>query len=42
MKKLDESKVNRIVRNKRKGGMTDAQIVRSMNAPVIGVKKLWL
>ena len=41
MKKLDESKVNRIVRKKRKGGMTDAQIAKSMNVSVIWVKKLW-
>ena len=41
MKKLDESKVNRIIRKKRKGGMTDAQIAKSMNVSVIWVKKLW-
>ena len=41
IKKLDESKVNWIVRKKRKGGMTDAQIAKSMNVPVIRVKKLW-
>ena len=41
MKKLDESKVNRIVRKKRKGGMTDAQIAKSMNVSAIWVKKLW-
>ena len=40
IKKLDESKVNWIVRKKRKGGMADVQIAKSMNVPVIRVKKL--
>ena len=40
MKKLDESKVNWIVRKKRKGSMTNAQITESMNVPAIRVKKM--
>ena len=40
-RKMDESKVDWIVRKKRKGGTTYAQIAKSMNAPVIGVKKMW-
>ena len=35
------NQINWIVRKKRKGGMTDAQIAKSMNVPVILVKKLW-
>ena len=35
------NQINGIVRKKRKGGMTDAQIAKSMNVPVIRVKKLW-
>ena len=35
------NQINWIVRKKRKGGMTDAQIAKSMNVPVIRVKKLW-
>ena len=41
MKKLDESKVNWIVRKKREGSMTNAQIAESMNVSAIWVKKLW-
>ena len=35
------NQINWIVRKKRKGGMTDAQIAKSINVPVIWVKKLW-
>ena len=35
------NQINWIVRKKRKGGMTDAQIAKSINVPVIRVKKLW-
>jgi len=41
MKKLDESKVQWIVREKRKGEMTSAQIAQAMKISTVWVKKLW-
>ena len=35
------NQINWIVRKKRKGGMADTQIAKSMNVSVIWVKKLW-
>ena len=41
IRKLDESKVNWIIKKKREGSMTNAQIAESMNVSAIWVKKLW-
>lgn len=41
MKKLDKSKVNWIIQEKRKGAKTNKQIADSMGVSVIWIKKLW-
>ena len=41
MGSLDESKTQWIISEKRKGNLTNRQIVESMKIPIIWVKKVW-
>ena len=42
MGRLDESKTRWIIREKRKGDLTNRQIAESMKISIIWVKKLWV